>query len=97
MMTDRFAAGHELHPIRRRAAAATPSQWEDAIVTAISSDGTIELSGVFDGTHREVWHHNDLTNRLAVGSAVAYHVRYGVVALGRDWISVSALHLDRAL
>lgn len=95
-MRARFAGGHELHPIVRAAAAATPSQWVDAEIVAVDGE-VLELRDLFGEQSQRVWHHRDLAAVATPGDVVAYHRQYGVVALGRVWISVRALPLDQAL
>ena len=95
-MRERFERGHELHPILRAAAAATPSQWVDAQVVSVTG-GILELCDLFDEQTVRLWHHHDLAGTAVCGDVVAYHHQYGVVALGRVWVSVRALALDQAL
>ena len=95
-MRGRFERGHELHPILRAAAAATPSQWVDAQVVSVDG-GALILRDFFDARTQRVWHHHDLAGAVAPGDVVAYHRQYGVVALGRVWVSVRALALGQAL
>lgn len=83
--------GHDLHPIRARATAATASQWTDAVIVTVNASGVIEVADVFTDAHHVVWHHSDLTESVRPGEPVAFHRRYGVLALGRAWLSVRAL------
>jgi hypothetical protein len=83
-----FEDGHDLHPIIRQAALATPSQWIDALVDSISPDGRIALTGLLDGARAVRWHHGDVSGLLAQGSPVALHSVYGVLAVGDELLSV---------
>ncbi|WP_382307140.1 hypothetical protein [Herbiconiux sp. UC225_62] len=85
-----FDEGHELHPIIRRAASATPSQWVDALIVSASSDGWIEFVTLHDATVGQRWHHTDLSDVLVAGSPVAVHGLYGVLAVGDEFLSVRA-------
>ncbi|MCU1482884.1 MAG: hypothetical protein JWQ19_3670 [Subtercola sp.] len=86
----RAEEGHSLHPMRRRLAAATPSKWADALVTAVRADGWVELVSVETGVRARVWHHESLVEALAVGEPVALHATYSVLAVGLEWRSVVA-------
>ncbi len=83
------AEGHALHPMRRRLAAATPSKWSDAIVTALGTDGWVEVSSIDGGAVIRLWHHENLATRLQLGDPVALHATYQVLAIGTDWRSVT--------
>lgn len=78
--------GHDLHPIQRVLAAATPSSWLDAVVGEATPDGWATLHVVADGRSVRVWHHEALG--LAAGEPVALHATYHVLAQGRRWRSV---------
>lgn len=93
-----YSLGHELHPIRRAAAAATPSLWVDAVVTRLADDGTFEITDIFTGGRFTLWNHRDVTPLTAVGELASYHPTYGVVALGPEWLSVETVEApDQAL
>lgn len=84
-----YAPGHRLHPIWARAAAATPSQWVDAVVEATSPDGFVELYAVLTGEHLVVWTHTDLSGYARRGDPVGLHRRYRVLGIGRERFSVA--------
>lgn len=74
-----FAPGHALHLIQARLAAATPSEWRDAVVAAVDpGSGEIVLHSIDDGTPVVLWHAAALD--LTVGEPVAIHARYAVLA-----------------
>jgi len=85
---DMFDDGYVLHPIARQAAVSTPSHWRDAFVVSASEDGWIELAG-FAGDALRCWHFDDLREVLTVGSPVAVHTLYGVLAVGDELLNVS--------
>ncbi|MCU1528810.1 MAG: hypothetical protein JWP75_2573 [Frondihabitans sp.] len=85
-----FDEGHDLHPIIRRAALATPSQWVDAVVVTASVDGTVSLVRLEDSSPVVLWHHADLGDIVEPGSPVALHGVYGVLAIGDELVSVRA-------
>jgi hypothetical protein len=80
------APGHDLLPVQRVVAAATPSSWVDAFVGTVEGDGWITLHAADDERTFRVWHHDALT--LGGGEPVALHVTYHVLALGRRWVNV---------
>lgn len=74
-----FAPGHALHLIQARLAAATPSEWRDAVVTSSDADsGEIVLHTLADGVAVTLWH--AASTGLAPGEPVAIHGRYAVLA-----------------
>lgn len=77
-----FAPGHAVHLIQARLVSATPTEWIDAIVTAVGADGTIELHAVADDSRRTVWNGAGAADALAPGVPVALHGRYHVVNVG---------------
>ena len=83
-----FETGYELHPIQQRAALATRSRWRDAIVTAVSPDGWVELLDLATDVPARVWHYADLTAVVTPGEPVSLNARYGVLAIGRTCLSV---------
>jgi hypothetical protein len=97
-------AGHVLHPVQARLAAATPSKWIDGIVTAAAVDGWIGIRPLLEGQGGAapldgpddtdtvwVWNHDDRTAEFATGQPVAVHALYNVLACGRSRISVIRL------
>jgi hypothetical protein len=82
--------GHELSFMRLRLAGAAGRGWVDAVVRRVSHDGRLELERWNGDTPFTVWHHADLTAALPVGSPVAVHAEYGVLASGSARISVAA-------
>lgn len=83
-----FEAGFELHPIQRIAAVSTPSQWRDAIVTAIAADGSIGIIDLETGAASALWNYENLTGLVSAGEPVSLHSEYGVLAIGREYRSV---------
>lgn len=79
------APGHDLHPLQRVVATATPSSWVDAFVGEAAA-GWVTLHAADDGRAFRVWHHDELA--LSAGEPVALHVTYHVLALGRRWLNV---------
>lgn len=87
-----FAPGHALHLIQARLASSTPSEWVDAVVeTAEPHSGTVTVRRVDDGARIEVWT-AAAASLPAIGSPVALHERYHVLADGARWLNVA--HLD---
>lgn len=83
-----FAAGHALHLIQARLAAATPSEWIDAIVDTVDeARGELLLRAIADGVALRVWH--AASTGLAVGDPVALHGRYAVLSTGRGRLNVA--------
>jgi hypothetical protein len=82
--------GHELTFMRLRLAGAARRGWVDAVVRRVTHDGRLELEPWNGGAPFTVWHHADLTATLPVGSPVAVHAEYGVLASGSARISVAA-------
>lgn len=81
--------GHDLHPVQRRLAAATPSRWIDAIAGETSPDGWLELRPLDGAPTFRVWHHEHLAGAVHPGAPVAVHPRYHVLASGSEWLSVA--------
>lgn len=78
--------GHEIHPLQRAVAAATPSSWVDVVVGGTAADGWTTLHPVDGERTFRVWHHQDAgtTN----GEPAALHPTYHVLALGQRWLNV---------
>jgi hypothetical protein len=77
MSTPAFVPHAQLHPIRLRAAMATPSFWRDATITSVDSDGVISATDL-DGN----LHVLRVAAEAAVGEPVAIHGVYSVIAIG---------------
>ncbi|WP_375384577.1 hypothetical protein [uncultured Microbacterium sp.] len=77
-----FAPGHALHLIQLRLVAATPSEWVDAIVTTVDAEGNLSLQSVSDGSPIVVWSGAGASDAVEVGTPVAVHERYHVLAVG---------------
>jgi hypothetical protein len=88
VMCEPFETGYELNPIQRQAAIATASRWRDAIITAVSTDGWIEIRDLDTDAATQVWHYADLSAFVAPGEPVTINAHYGVLALGRNYLSV---------
>jgi hypothetical protein len=81
--------GHGLHALQLRLAAATPSHWRDALVTAVREDGWVEAI-TLDGSPVSLWNHGDLTDVVAPGEPVALHEVYNVLTAGARRFNVLA-------
>ena len=92
MMRSGYETGFELNPIQRLAAVATASHWRDAVVTAVGTDGWIELVDLDDQSRSRAWHYE--STGVSVGEPVSVHDQYGVLAVGRALFSVRAEPLD---
>jgi hypothetical protein len=86
MMRCGFETGYELNPIQRLAAVATASHWRDVVVTAVGSDGWIDLVDVDTQTASRAWHYE--STGVSVGEPLSLHDQYGVLAVGRALFSV---------
>jgi hypothetical protein len=75
-------AGHAVTLLRARLAHLAPQGWVDAQVRAARPDGVIELERWTDGSVVRAWNHADLTEALPLGSIVALHDAYGILAAG---------------
>ncbi|MCW3494776.1 hypothetical protein [Microbacterium sp. SSM24] len=84
-----FAPGHALHLIQSRLAAATPSEWSDAIVEhADAASGVVLLRTLADGEPVAVWNGAGAALVLTPGAPVSLHERYHVLAVGRERFNV---------
>lgn len=86
MMRCGFAAGYELNAIQRLAAVTTASHWRDVVVTAVGSDGWIDLVDLDSQAESRAWHYE--STGVTVGEPVSLHDQYGVLAVGRALFSV---------
>lgn len=78
-----FAPGHALHLIQTRLASATPSDWLDAIVEAADpSAGVIVVRTFSDDLAVTLWNGAGAAATVTVGSPVALHAKYHVLAQG---------------
>ena len=84
-----FSDGFLLHPIRERAARATPSQWHDVVVESVNGL-TVNLRDFNTGDKIPVWHHESLESVLSSGMPVSFHEKYNVLFIGSDqYFSIS--------
>jgi hypothetical protein len=84
-----FAPGHALHLIQSRLAAATPSDWSDAIVEhADPASGVILVRALADGAPVALWSGAGAAHVLVAGAPVSVHGRYHVLAVGRERFNV---------
>jgi hypothetical protein len=84
-----FAPGLALHLIQSRLAAATPSDWSDAIVEhADAASGVILVRTLADGTPIALWNGAGAALVLTPGAPVSVHDRYHVLAVGRERFNV---------
>ncbi|WP_110589715.1 hypothetical protein [Microbacterium suaedae] len=81
--------GHDLHPVQRRLAAATPTRWIDAIAGSTSDDGRLDLWSLDGELVARVWHHEHLAEIARTGSPVALHTGYHVLAAAGAWHNVA--------
>ena len=78
-----FAPGHALHLIQARLAAATPSDWADAIVEASDArSGFVIVRTLSDGEAVGLWNGTGAAAAATPGTPVALHERYHVLAVG---------------
>jgi len=92
-----FAPGHAVHLIQARLASATPSEWVDAIVDRVdAAAGTLSVRDVDGGETVVVWNGAGAAHVAEVGSPVALHSRYQVLAVGRQWFNVAPVAGDPA-
>ena len=86
-----FASGHALHLIQARLASATPTEWVDAIVEHTDAVTGELLVHTLDGTAHALWNASGAALEAVVGTPVALHARYGVLAVGRTQFNVAAV------
>ena len=82
------APGHTITFLQERVAAATPSQWRDALVEHVTDDGWVVLRTLHDDLRVWAWHHQDLSDALHPGDPVALHGVYHVLAHGTERLNV---------
>lgn len=83
-----FAPGHALHLIQSRLAAATPSDWVDAIVEASDPDTGVIVLLTLDGATIVTWSAAGAAARVSAGTPVALHERYHVLAAGSERFNI---------
>ncbi|MFE1645368.1 hypothetical protein [Microbacterium sp. P01] len=86
-----FAPGHAVHLIQARLASATPGEWVDAVVGSTHADGSLTVHAVSEGTPTVVWSGAGAARAVEVGTPVALHERYHVLAVGRTWFNVQPI------
>ena len=85
-----YAPGHALHLIQSRLAAATPSDWADAIVESVDAGtGAIVVRTLSDAAPIPLWSGAGAAIVLTPGAPVALHERYHVLAVGRERFNVA--------
>lgn len=82
------APGHTISFLQERVAAATPSQWRDAIVEHVGDDGWVALRTLEENAQVWAWHHQDLAHLVSPGDPVAVHGVYHVLAHGTARLNV---------
>jgi len=83
-----FAPGHALHLIQSRLAAATPSEWVDAIVDTADRRSGFLILHTLTGDVIALWNGVGAASRVSVGTPVALHERYHVLAVGSERFNV---------
>lgn len=83
----RWESSNEVHPIRLAAAIATPSKWRDGFITA-AADGLLEITD-WAGDAR-IWATSLEVDRQIIGTPVAVHAVYDVLAVNDQYVSVTA-------
>lgn len=78
-----YAPGHAVHLIQARLAAATPTEWVDAVVeSADPGAGILVVRTLADAERIAVWNGGAAAREIAPGDPVALHGRYHVLAAG---------------
>ena len=78
-----YAPGHGLHLIQARLVSATPSEWVDAIVEQTdAATGDILVRMIDNGSAVTLWNGAGAAAAVSVGTPVALHSRYHVLAIG---------------
>ncbi|WP_144792783.1 hypothetical protein [Microbacterium paludicola] len=84
-----FAPGHALHLIQARLAAATPSEWIDAIVENVdAASGELRVR-TLEGVERSLWSAQGAALEATPGAPVALHAKYHVLVVGRVRFNVA--------
>lgn len=84
-----FAPGHSLHLIQSRLAAATPSEWVDALVEGVDAASGTLIVRTLDGEAHALWNAAGAALEAEPGAPVALHPRYRVLAIGRTRFNVA--------
>ncbi|MFJ4222918.1 hypothetical protein [Microbacterium sp. NPDC089695] len=84
-----YAPGHALHLIQARMASATPSDWNDALVEHADAAAGRLVVRTLDGAAHDLWSAAGAALEAPVGTPVALHGRYGVLAVGRTKFNVA--------
>ncbi|WP_439594173.1 hypothetical protein [Microbacterium sp.] len=80
-----YAPGHALHLIQTRLASATPTEWVDGVVSAAdAARGEVVVAPLDGGAAITVWSAGGAASIAVVGTPVAIHGRYDVLAIGRE-------------
>ena len=83
------APGHALHLIQARLAAATPSEWSDAIVESVDvAARSIVVRALTGGESVALWSGAGAAAIVRAGDPVALHARYDVLAIGAERFNV---------
>ncbi|RLQ84299.1 hypothetical protein D9V28_08835 [Mycetocola zhadangensis] len=85
---DKTSPGHGVRPLQVRVAAATPSKWRDGVVTHLPASGWIGIGLMESDRTIWVWNHADLSSEVTLGTPVAVHALYDMLALGSDRVHV---------
>ena len=86
-----YAPGHALHLIQERLAAATPARWADAFVIAADPVAGDLVVRTLDGTTHTLWNGSGAALEATIGSPVALHLDYAVLAVGRTRFNVAVV------
>lgn len=91
------APGHALHLIQARLAAATPSEWTDAVVeSADAVTGVVVARSLTDAAPIVLWSGAGAASVVSVGEPVSVHRRYDVLAVGPQRFNVAPIRSDVA-
>jgi len=80
-----YAPGHALHLIQARLSSATPTEWLDAVIESVDAErGDVVLRPLDGSAPIVLWNGAGAASRAVVGTPVALHARYDVLAIGRE-------------
>ena len=85
------APGHVLYLISVSLVAASPAGWADAFVIAADAVTGDLVVRTLDGSTHTLWNGSGAALEATVGSPVALHLDYGVLAVGRTRFNVAAV------